>query len=248
MFIFPPYTRSLHRPAPAAIFEMSSDEREQAKQEVVLLANLKHPCIVRYEGSFIQDGHLHIVMQFCENGDLGAKIREAKKKGLAFAEDQILDWFTQLAMAVAYIHSRRILHRDLKSRCAGAARLSLSARTHHSLARAPPCSNVFLARNNLVRLGDFGIARVLMNTLDQAKTVVGTPYYMSPEVCADKHYGDRSDIWALGCVLYEMATLQHPFQSNNLLGLVHKIVHVRRPAWGGSSGSQSLPYDPTSAP
>lgn len=95
---------------------MSTTERDQAKQEVVLLANLRHPCIVRYEGSFIQDGHLHIVMQYCENGDLGAKIRDARKAKTYFDEGQILSWFTQLAMAVAYIHRRRILHRDLKSR------------------------------------------------------------------------------------------------------------------------------------
>jgi serine/threonine protein kinase len=90
-------------------------------------------------------------------------------------------------------------------------------------------SNVFLAKNNLVRLGDFGIARVLEHTFDQAKTVVGTPYYMSPEVCENKGYDERSDIWALGCVLYEMCTLVHAFQSDNLLGLVYKIVQERQP-------------------
>ena len=114
------------------------------------------------------------------------------------------------------------------------------------LALSPlPASNVFLARDNMVRLGDFGIARVLAHTLDQAKTVVGTPYYMSPEVCADKHYGERSDVWALGCVLYEMATLQHPFQSNNLLGLVHKIVNVgaaRERGAGASEGPYSVTF------
>ena len=103
-------------------------------------------------------------------------------------------------MAVQYIHGKRILHRDLKT------------------------SNVFLTKNNVVKLGDFGIARVLDSTLAQAKTVVGTPYYMSPEVCENKNYNYKSDLWALGCILYELCTLKHAFDATNLLGLVFKIV------------------------
>ncbi|RYY33422.1 hypothetical protein EON62_04250, partial [archaeon] len=108
-------------------------------------------------------------------------------------------------MAVSYIHKHRVLHRDLKSQ------------------------NVFLTSMNMVRLGDFGIARVLEHTMDQAKTVVGTPYYMAPEICQGKSYNEASDMWALGCVLYEMLTLNHAFQSSNLLGLVYKIVEEKQP-------------------
>ena len=105
-----------------------------------------------------------------------------------------------MAMAIQYMHERRVLHRDLKT------------------------SNIFLTSNNIIKLGDFGIARVLDSTLEQAKTVVGTPYYMSPEVCENKPYSYASDIWALGCVLYETCTLEHAFKASNLLGLVFKIV------------------------
>lgn len=93
----------------AAIGEMPPAERENAKQEVVILANMRHPCIVRYEGSFIQDGSLHIVMQFCEGGDLGAKVRAAKKAKSPIPEGHILDWLAQMVLAVAYIHRRRVL-------------------------------------------------------------------------------------------------------------------------------------------
>jgi NIMA (never in mitosis gene a)-related kinase len=55
-------------------------------------------------------------------------------------------------------------------------------------------------------------------------TVVGTPYYMSPEMCQSKKYTSKSDIWALGCVLYELCTLKHAFAADNLLGLVYSIV------------------------
>ncbi len=99
-----------------------------------------------------------------------------------------------------YIHGRKILHRDIKSQ------------------------NIFLTTNHTVKLGDFGISKLLESTNEAAMTVVGTPYYMSPEVCENKPYTFKSDVWALGCVLYELCTLQHAFSASNLLGLVYKIV------------------------
>lgn len=103
-------------------------------------------------------------------------------------------------MTLEYIHGRKILHRDIK------------------------LTNIFLTGNNTVKLGDFGISRVLESTHDSAQTVVGTPYYMSPEVCESKPYTYKSDVWSLGCVLYELCALEHPFNADNLLGLVYKIV------------------------
>lgn len=78
--------------------------------------------------------------------------------------------------------------------------------------------------NNTVKLGDFGISRVLENSNAAAMTVVGTPYYMSPEACQSQPYTAKSDVWALGIILYELCTLKHAFQADNLLGLVFKIV------------------------
>jgi len=91
----------------------------------------------------------------------------------------------QIAGALHYIHGRNILHRDLKTQ------------------------NILLDRNGVPVLADFGISKVLQQTEGYAaNTVVGTPYYLSPEVCMNKPYTFKSDIWALGCVLYEMATLR----------------------------------------
>ena len=81
----------------------------------------------------------------------------------------------------------------------------------------------------MVKLGDFGIAKVLDSTLQHANSVVGTPFYMSPEVCENKDYDFKSDLWAMGCILYELCTLNHAFDASNLLGLVFKIVQENYP-------------------
>lgn len=133
-------------------------------------------------------------------GDMAYHIKRKKEQGEYFPEKLILNWFLQIALALKHIHDRKILHRDIKT------------------------SNIFLTFNGTVKIGDFGISKLLDNTNDQASTVVGTPYYMSPEVCQSKPYTYKSDVWALGCVLFELCTLKHAFYANNLLGLVYKIV------------------------
>ncbi|XP_010628151.1 serine/threonine-protein kinase Nek1 isoform X2 [Fukomys damarensis] len=177
---------------------MSSKEREESRREVAVLANMKHPSIVQYRESFEEDGSLYIVMDYCEGGDLFKRINA--QKGVLFQEDQILDWFVQICLALKHVHDRKILHRDIKSQ------------------------NIFLTKDGTVQLGDFGIARVLNSTVELARTCIGTPYYLSPEICENKPYNNKSDIWALGCVLYEMCTLKHAFEAGNMKNLVLKII------------------------
>uniref|UniRef100_A0A8D0LSU3 non-specific serine/threonine protein kinase n=1 Tax=Sus scrofa TaxID=9823 RepID=A0A8D0LSU3_PIG len=165
------------------ISRMSNKEREESRREVAVLANMKHPNIVQYRESFEENGSLYIVMDYCEGGDLFKRINA--QKGILFQEDQILDWFVQICLALKHVHDRKILHRDIKSQ------------------------NIFLTKDGTVQLGDFGIARVLNSTVELARTCIGTPYYLSPEICENKPYNNKSDIWALGCVLYEMCTLKH---------------------------------------
>ena len=175
------------------ISKCSSKERDAAHKECGILEALRHPNIIEHRESFEQDGKLCIIMAFADGGDLTGRIKA--QKGKLFPEEQVLDWFCQIALALKHVHDRKILHRDLKAQ------------------------NIFLANGgSIIKLGDFGIARVLSSTMENAKTAIGTPYYLSPEICEGKAYNHKSDIWSLGVVLYELCTLKCPFDSPNLNG------------------------------
>uniref|UniRef100_A0A803XP59 non-specific serine/threonine protein kinase n=1 Tax=Meleagris gallopavo TaxID=9103 RepID=A0A803XP59_MELGA len=173
-----------------------SDTRNSRK-EAILLAKMKHPNVVAYKESFEADGHLYIVMEYCDDGDLMQKIKH--QRGKLFSEDTILCWFVQMCLGVKHIHDKRVLHRDIKSK------------------------NVFLTQNGKVKLGDFGSARLLAHPMSYACTYVGTPYYVPPEIWESMPYNNKSDIWSLGCILYELCTLRHPFQANSWKHLILKI-------------------------
>lgn len=178
--------------------QLSQKEKREALNEVSVLRQLSHPHIIKYRKSFEEKGMLCIVMDYASKGDLYQKIK--KRHGKLFQEDQIMKWFIQIALALEYTHSNHILHRDLKTQ------------------------NIFLDKNNDVLLGDFGIARVLQSTMECARTMVGTPYYLSPELCREEPYNNKSDVWSLGCILYELATHRHAFEANSMKGLIGKIL------------------------
>jgi len=184
---------------------MSEQELADTKKEILILSVMKHPNIVRYKRSFVRRGALCIVMEYADGGDLHHMIKQQRHLGKHFDEGQILDWFTQACLGLKHVHDHKILHRDLKTQ------------------------NIFLTSKGEVRLGDFGISRVLKNTLDQAHTLVGTPYYLSPEMVNGLPYDHRSDIWSMGVVLYELLTLQHPFNADSLQMLALKIIQGNYP-------------------
>ena len=126
-------------------------------------------------------------------------LKSKKKKEELLDEKVIINWFIQILFGLKVLHSKKVLHRDLKS------------------------ANILLTTNKTIKIGDFGISKVLDNT--SAKTFVGTPYYLSPEVCENRPYDYKSDLWSLGCILYELCTLNYPFQASNLLGLAMKILN-----------------------
>ncbi|XP_078104280.1 serine/threonine-protein kinase Nek4 isoform X2 [Sander vitreus] len=182
----------------------SKRERRSAEQEAQLLSQLRHPNIVTYRESWEGDDcQLYIVMGFCEGGDLYHLLK--RQKGELLPERQVVEWFVQIAMALQYLHERNILHRDLKTQ------------------------NIFLTKTNIIKVGDLGIARVLENQNDMASTLIGTPYYMSPELFSNKPYNHKSDVWALGCCVYEMSTLKHAFNAKDMNSLVYRIVEGKLP-------------------
>ncbi|NXK62330.1 NEK5 kinase, partial [Sylvietta virens] len=185
--------------------KMPVKEKEASEKEVILLAKMKHANIVTFYASLQEKNKLYIVMEYCDGGDLMKRIH--MQHGVLFDEDQILSWFVQISLGLKHIHDKKILHRDVKAQ------------------------NVFLSNNGKVaKLGDFGIARQLNSTTEFAHTCVGTPYYLSPEICENRPYNNKTDIWSLGCVLYELCALKHPvstFQGNSLHELVLKICRGR---------------------
>merc|ERR1740138_151745 len=181
------------------ISRASKQEKDDALKEAGVLSSLKHPYIVRYRESFNEDGWLCIVMDYCEGGDLSDRIKKMRQSGKAFSQEQVVRWFTQAILALKYIHDAHILHRDLKS------------------------GNFFLSKSGNIKMGDFGIAKVLECTAACAQTQIGTPYYLSPEICQGKPYAWSSDIWSMGFILYEMCARKVPFDAPDLVTLIGKI-------------------------
>ncbi|XP_022264333.2 serine/threonine-protein kinase Nek11 isoform X11 [Canis lupus familiaris] len=188
-----------------SVGELNPNETVQANVEAQLLSKLDHPAIVKFYTSFVEQDNFCIITEYCEGRDLDCKIQEYKKAGKTFPESQIIEWFIQLLLGVDYIHERKILHRDLKSK------------------------NIFL-KNNLLKIGDFGVSRLLMGSCDLATTLTGTPHYMSPEALKHQGYNTKSDIWSLACILYEMCCMNHAFTGSNFLSIVLKIVEGDAPS------------------
>ncbi len=180
--------------------KLNAAQRDAARNEVALLRSLDHPRVVCYIDSFVDSGSLNIVMEWAARGDLQAKIRSVKAKGKRLTEQAVFRYFLQTTQALAFIHARKILHRDLKP------------------------ANIFLDSSGDAKLGDFGVSKLLESTTQLCDTTVGTPFYFSPELCEGRTYSSKCDIWALGCILYELCELAPPFTAQNMGALVLKIV------------------------
>lgn len=212
---------------------MTAKEKRDVQNEIRILAALSHPNIIRYQEHFEDGALIFIIMEYADGGDLSTRIKEAKRQDPPqfFDPNLAMFWFLQICMALKYLHDNYILHRDLKT------------------------ANIFLTSKNVVKLGDFGISTVLQNTMACARTVCGTPYYFSPELCQSKPYNNKSDVWALGVVFYEALTLSRPFNAKSLKELLKKIlvghydpIHSSVPPQMRALCSSLLQVNPTQRP
>ena len=207
-------------------------EREMCLREVSIMKGAHHPCVLECTESFVDGGSVYIAMPHCTGGDLASLLRRHKKRGRRVPERVVLDWFAQIILGVEHLHSHDTLHRDLKSQnvflrrdhlpVAGGAHRDEGAHASHHRGRSR------------VALGDFGIARELRfddgggGADAMARTFVGTPVFMAPEMFKRKPYDHKADVWAAGCVLYEMMQLSEPFRARTMGELTRLVQHQAR--------------------
>jgi len=156
--------------------------------------------MIRFYEAFIEDDQLHIVTDYASYGDLHRQMKKHASRKTQFSERAVWSFFLQLVMGIKYLHDHGVLHRDLKA------------------------ANIFVDSEGCLKIGDFGIAKMLRPGSMFAVDQIGSPYYVSPEIWKKQPYDTKSDMWAIGCFLYELIALRPPFQAKDMEALSKKII------------------------
>ncbi|CAH8464383.1 unnamed protein product [Heterobilharzia americana] len=184
----------------------SLDERQKCIDRVlnevnIIRQQLRHPNIVRYYKTFLHSDQLYIVMELLEGVSLTELLASTKEKKTYFSESRVWNIFVQLLLAIRYLHNeKQILHRDLSS------------------------NNIMISEGDKATITDFGLAYHRKLDLCETKSTVGTLIYACPEMIQNLPYGEGVDIWALGCILYQMCTFISPFHGECILSTASRIV------------------------
>eukprot|EP00002_Diphylleia_rotans_P015891 TRINITY_DN3078_c0_g1_i8.p1 TRINITY_DN3078_c0_g1~~TRINITY_DN3078_c0_g1_i8.p1 ORF type:complete len:422 (-),score=67.44 TRINITY_DN3078_c0_g1_i8:679-1944(-) len=181
--------------------KMKPEERTRSLNEIRFLASISHPCVIAYYEAFFENNKLFLAMEYASRGDLHQIIKKRKQKGNPryFSEDAVWSVLIQIALGLRCLHHLNIIHRDIKS------------------------SNILISENRLVKICDLGVARLVDSGF--AKTMIGTPYFQSPEIWEHSPYTCKTDVWSLGCVVYEMAALRYPYNAKDYNELGKVVLH-----------------------
>lgn len=189
--------------------QMKAREKQDTLNEIRILASVYHPNILAYYETFIEEGKMYIVTELAELGDLEQEIKVYRGQRRHIPEDRVWSVLIQILVGLRALHAKHILHRDLK------------------------CSNIFKFRNPdddrlpVYKVADFGVSRVLKLDTDMAKTSIGTPYYISPEIWRQAPYNEKTDVFSLGCLIYEMCAFKHPFEGRDIKDLAKNVLRGR---------------------
>ena len=186
---------------------LSKEEEKLSLNEVSVSKKCNHPNIIKFKEAFITKKpikKLNLITEYATEGDLEKILKKQKEKNIHFPEKQIINWLIQVCLALKYIHKFHVIHRDIKP------------------------SNIFLTKKGIIKIGDFGISKILEKNHQKTKTLIGTPIYMAPEVINSELYDYKADIWSLGVTFFELMTFKIPFKANNQVGLFNNIINGKR--------------------
>lgn len=173
-------------------------EIEDSVNEIRLMASFNSPFIIRFYEAFCDNKRLCIVTEYSRLGDLAHLIERRKRKNKPLKEDVIWCYFLQLLEGLNSLHSVGVVHRDLKS------------------------ANILISAPDLIKIADLGVSTVL-RTRQLARTQIGTPLYLAPEVWKRRPYDHKCDMWSLGVLLYEMMTFTYPFMGRSTQDLAKRV-------------------------
>ena len=180
--------------------KINMKKTKDKENEINILSNLNHPNLIKFYYSFANEEGIYIIMEFCEYGDLYSLLQSVKKKKVYVNEDIIWDVAIQTLLGLEYLHSKQIIHRDIK------------------------LLNLFMTKDKKIKIGDMGMS-VHVEEGEMIISRVGTPLYIAPELVKKEKYDYKIDIWSFGCSLYHLAKTSPPFNDENLIKLGNSIIN-----------------------